>query len=310
MVRTDARAGQAQPRAREISAADFAPADWGLLAATALMWGSSFVWIEEGLESFPPALITLLRIALGAVTLAGFRQARARVDRKDLPRIALLGLVWMAAPFLLFPIAQQWIDSSLAGMINGAVPIFTAGIAAVIARAMPRPLQIVGLILGFIGVVGVGWPALDNAESTALGVLLVLLATLLYGIAINLAVPLQHRYGSLPVLFRAQVFAVAMTTIPGLLSVPDATFEATSLLAMVPLGALGTGVAFATMTTLVGRVGASRGSITVYFVPLVAVALGPLVRDETLEAISLVGMVVLLVGAYLASRGHEIADAD
>jgi drug/metabolite transporter (DMT)-like permease len=309
MVRTDARAGQAQP-VREISTAAFTPIDWGLLAATALMWGSSFVWIEEGLEAFPPALITLLRIALGAATLAGFPQARAKVDRKDLPRIALLGLVWMAAPFLLFPIAQQWIDSSLAGMINGAVPIFTAGIATLIAKAMPRPLQIVGLILGFIGVVGVGWPAIDNAESTALGVLLVLLATLLYGIAINLAVPLQHRYGSLPVLFRAQVFAVAMTMIPGLLSLSNASFESSSLLAMVPLGALGTGLAFVTMTTLVGRVGASRGSITVYFVPLVAVALGPLVRDETLEAISLVGMVVLLIGAYLASRGHEIADAD
>jgi drug/metabolite transporter (DMT)-like permease len=274
------------------------------------MWGSSFVWIEEGLEAFPPALITLLRIALGAATLAVFPRARAQVDRKDLPRIALMGLVWMAAPFLLFPIAQQWIDSSLAGMINGATPIFAAGIAAIIARAMPRPLQIIGLILGFIGVVGVGWPAFDNARSTALGVILVLLAAFLYGIAINLAVPLQHRYGSLPVLLRAQVFAVAMTAIPGLISLPDASFEQTSALAMVPLGALGTGLAFVFMTTLVGRVGPSRGSITVYFVPLVAVALGPLVRDENLEAISLVGMVVLLIGAYLASRGHEVAQAD
>jgi drug/metabolite transporter (DMT)-like permease len=305
MVHTGSRTKAPRAPAPDVSLGAFTGQDWALLAGTALMWGSSFVWIEEGLESFPPPLITFVRIALGAATLGVLPRARAQVDRQDIPQIALLGLVWMALPFLLFPIAQQWIDSSLAGMINGATPIFAAGIAALIARKMPGPRQVVGLLLGFVGVVAVSWPAVNNARSTALGVALVLIATILYGVAINLAVPLQHKYGSLPVLLRAQLFAMALTVVPALVSLSHTTFETSSALAMIPLGALGTGLAFVFMTTLVGRVGPSRGSITVYFVPLVAIALGPLLRDESLEVISLIGMVVLLYGAYLASRGQE-----
>jgi drug/metabolite transporter (DMT)-like permease len=167
---------------------------------------------------------------------------------------------------------------------------------------MPATGQMFGLTLGFAGVIVVGWPALDDARSTALGALLVTIATILYGIAINIAVPLQRRYGSLPVLLRAQLFALAATAIPGLIYLPSADFEASSVVAMIPLGMLGTGLAFVAMTTLVGRVGPSRGSITIYFVPLVAVALGPLLRDESVALISLVGMAMILVGAYLASR--------
>jgi drug/metabolite transporter (DMT)-like permease len=195
-------------------------------------------------------------------------------------------------------------------MINGATPIFATLLAAFLVRRLPSRLQICGLMLGFVGVVVVGWPALQGASSTALGAFLVLLATILYGVAINLAVPLQRRYGSLPVLLRAQLFALAFVAIPGLIALPDASFKVTSALAMLPLGVLGTGLAFVCMTTLVGRVGPSRGSITVYFVPLVAVALGPIVRDEKLELISLVGMVMVLVGAYLASRVSKLSPTE
>jgi drug/metabolite transporter (DMT)-like permease len=112
----------------------FAPRDWGLLAAVALMWGSSFLLIEIGLVDLEPAAVAWLRIVFGALTLGCVPGARRSVRRRDLPGIALLGLVWMAVPFLLFAVAQQSIASSLAGMINGAAPLFTAAVAAVWAR--------------------------------------------------------------------------------------------------------------------------------------------------------------------------------
>src|SRR3712207_4071152 len=96
----------------------FSSTDWLLLSGIALTWGSSFVWIEIGLEAFAPLAITLVRVLLGIAALVFFPKARAPVERGDLPAIALLGLLWMALPFVLFPIGQQWIDSSLAGMIN------------------------------------------------------------------------------------------------------------------------------------------------------------------------------------------------
>ncbi len=279
--------------------------DWALLVGTALLWGSSFVWIEEALEAFEPALITLIRIALGAATLVAFPRARAAVSRSDLPGLALLGLLWMAAPFLLFPIAQQWIDSSMAGMINGAVPIFATLVAAVVARRAPNPKQVVGLVIGFAGVLIVAWPAVRGADATGLGVALVLLATILYGLAINVAAPLQRRHGSLPVLLRAQLFALALSFIPGVLAIPDSTFQAASFLALLPLGCLGTGLAFVWMTTLVGRVGPARASVTVYFVPVVAIILGATLRHEAIALLALVGTAMVIAGAFLTSRKQE-----
>ena len=281
----------------------FSTGDWALLAGVALTWGSSFVWIEEGLEAFDPPVVTLLRLLFGTAALAAFPRARARVQRDDLPRVALLAVLWMAAPFLLFPVAQQWIDSSLAGMINGGVPIFAGAVAAVASRRLPAGKQIAGLLLGFAGVVVVSLPAVAGARATALGAALVLLATLSYGIAINVAVPLQQRYGSLPVLLRTQLFALAIVLVPGVAGLPGSSFAWPSLGAMVPLGCLGTGLAFVWMATLVGRVGAARGSVTIYFVPLVAVALGALVRDESIAMVSLAGTAMVLVGAFLTSRG-------
>ena len=283
----------------------FAVTDWLLLIATALMWGSSFVWIEIALETFSPAFIAFLRIAFGAATLALFPKARGKVDRSDLGAIATLGVLWMAAPFLLFPIAQQWIDSSLAGMINGGVPIFAGLVAAIWLRQRPSAKTILGIALGFAGVVAIGWPAVQDSSATGLGVALVLLATMFYGIALNIAVPLQRKYGALPVLLRVQLFALLFTLIPGLAGLSSSSFEWVSLAAMIPLGCLGTGLAFVAMTTLAGRVGAARGSVTIYFVPLVAIALGVLVRDETVALISLVGTLLVLAGAYITSRSQH-----
>ncbi|MGH2753665.1 MAG: DMT family transporter [Actinomycetota bacterium] len=306
MVRSDERSTRASAPAGSHSLDAFTSTDWLLLIGTALTWGSSFLWIEIALDAFEPTLIALLRVALGAGTLALFRPARTKVDRADLPAMALVGLFWMAAPFILFPVAQQWIDSSLAGMINGGVPIVAGVVSAILLRRFPPTKTVVGITIGFVGVVVVGWPAVQDSSSTALGAALVFLAIICYGIAINIAVPLQQRYGSLPVVLRAQVVALALTAIPGAFGASNSHFEWASLAAMIPLGCLGTGLAFVWLTTLIGRVGAARGSVTIYFVPLLAIALGVVLRDEDVSPISLVGVVLVLAGAFLASRTQTI----
>ena len=146
----------------------FGPQEWGLLTAIAAMWGSSFLFIEIGLEHLGPGVVAFGRVAVGALTLSLLRGSHRPVERGDLPRVALLGVVWMAAPLLLFPIGQQWIDSSLAGMINGAVPIFAAITAAILLRKAPGRRQLAGVAIGFAGVLAVLWPTARDAELTAL----------------------------------------------------------------------------------------------------------------------------------------------
>jgi drug/metabolite transporter (DMT)-like permease len=296
----------AQPRVRT---AAFTARDWGLLAAVALMWGSSFLLIEIGLDHLEPTAVTWLRILFGALTLGLLPAARGPVRRADRPGIAVLGLVWLAAPFTLFPLAQQSIASSLAGMVNGAAPLFTMLVATVWTRRLPTGRQVAGLVVGFAGVVAISWPAVQGATATALGAGLVLLATLFYGVAFNLAVPLEERNGALPVIWRAQLVALVIVTPPGVVGAADSTWAWSAVLAMVVLGALSTGLAFAFFTTLAGRVGAARGSVTVYFVPVVAILVGVLLAGESVAVVALVGTALVLLGAYLTSRREPVVAA-
>jgi drug/metabolite transporter (DMT)-like permease len=302
MVRPAEQVAERRAAPASINLDAFSTTDWLLLSAIATTWGSSFVWIDIALEAFAPTFITLVRVAFGTATLVFFRKARTPVERADMGSIVLLGIIWMAAPFLLFPIAQQWIDSSLAGMINGSMPIFAGVVAAILYRRWPPARTMLGIIVGFAGVVAVSWPALQGSRATVVGVLLVLAATACYGVAVNIAVPLQHRYGSLPVLLRAQLVALVVVLVPGIFGASDSSFDWASLAAMIPLGCLGTALAFVWMATLVGRVGAARGSITIYFVPVVAIVLGGAFRAESIAMISLVGTALVITGAFLASR--------
>jgi drug/metabolite transporter (DMT)-like permease len=272
------------------------------LAAIAAIWGSSFLLIEIGLRSFPPGVVTLARVALGTVTLALFARARLPVDREDWGRIALLGTVWMAVPLTLLPIAQQWIDSGVTGMINGSMPIFAAAWATYFLRRLPGWRQLLGIGVGFVGIVLVFIPELQASADTALGAFVALVAIVFYGLATNLAVPLQQKYGAAPVVLRAQLVALVLVLPLGLWQLPQATWSAESALAMVPLGALGTGLAIVLMATLAGRVGAPRASIAIYFLPVVAVGLGVLVLGESVAPIALAGVALVLVGAWIASR--------
>jgi drug/metabolite transporter (DMT)-like permease len=294
----------------------FGATEWLLLAAVALIWGTSFLFMAIGLEAFEPGVITLARVGLGALALALVPRARrTRVRREDLPRVALLGVVWLGVPLLLFPIAQQWIDSSVAGMINAAMPLTTAVWSVALLRRLPARTQAIGLVVGFVGVAAVSLPELPvgatatGTASTALGTGMVFFAIVLYGLAANLAVPLQQRYGALPVLLRAQLAALVVIAPFGLAGLPGSRWAWGPALAMVPLGVLGTGLAFVLMATLVGRVGGPRGSVAIYFVPLVAIAAGVAFRAEDVHVLALVGTALVLAGAWITSRREPVPPA-
>ncbi len=281
----------------------FGPLEWGLVSFLALTWGASFLFIDIALDSLSPGVITWLRAALGAAAVSLIPAARGPVDPQSWRQIVLLGFTWIAIPFTLFPVAQQWIDSSLAGILNAAMPLFAATIAAALLRRLPSRIHVAGLLLGFVGVVLVTLPSWGDEENAALGIVLVLLATVFYGFSVNIAVPLQQANGALPVVLRAQIVAAVATLPFALLGLGDSSFEPAGAVFM--LGVFGTGVALWVMASLVGRVGATRGGVAIYFIPIVAVILGVAFRDESIAPLAIVGMVVVLAGAYLASRREE-----
>ncbi|MFN8051817.1 MAG: DMT family transporter [Acidimicrobiales bacterium] len=280
----------------------FRASDWGLLGAVALTWGASFLFIRIGLDAFSPYLVAFLRISLGAVTLACVPAARGRIDRSDWGRVVLLAVIWMALPLTLFPLAEQHVNSALAGMLNGGMPILTAVVATALGLRRPGRVQIIGLAVGFAGVVLISADSFQIGGDQAFGVLLIFGALICYAFSANLAVPLQQRYGGPALMLRVEAVGAVLTAPMAAWGLRSSHFAWRPLLAVMVLGIVGTGAAFAVMASLLGRVGATRGSIVTYLMPPVSIVLGVVVRDDHIAWLSVVGMGVVLVGAVLVSR--------
>ncbi len=291
----------AAPRERP---AHFGAVEWGMTALIAGIWGTSFLFIRVGLESFGAGLVPLLRIAFGAMALGLVPGSRRPIARGDWPTVAFLGLVWMAIPFLLFSLAERTVPTAITGMINGAVPLSTAAVAALWHRRAPSATRSLALLLGVAGVAVIARSAARDANGTAdlTGVVMLLAGVVCYGVSANVALPLQRRYGALPVLLRVQLVALVASTPSGLMALRTATFSWAAMGAMFLLGAFGTGLAYAVASTLVGRTDATRGTIGVFLTPIVATLLGVLVRHEELPPGALVGAALVLAGAVLTSR--------
>ena len=279
----------------------FTPLDWGLFASIGAIWGSSFLFIAIGLDAFEPGLITWLRVLFGAATLWLVPASRTPIAREDRPRLVALSFLWVGVPFTLFPLAQQWITSGLTGLLNGSLPIFATAIGALMLHRLPGRPQTIGLVVGFAGVAAIAAPSLAEGSNEALGVVLVLTAVGCYGVAINIAAPLTQRYGSLPVMARMVGLGAIWTTPFGFVGLSGSSFSWGPLAAIVALGALGTGLAFVLMGRLVSRVGSSRASFATYLIPVVALVLGAVFLDETVRALSIVGIGLVIAGALLAS---------
>lgn len=279
--------------------------DWALFLSVAMIWGSSFLLIDLGLDDLTPGAVTLLRVGLGAATLLVLglrdRSGRTAIARQDWPRVVLLSIVWVAVPFTLFPLAQEHINSALTGLLNGATPIFAAVIATLFTGIRPRGAVLLGLVVGFAGVTILSLPSLGPDAGEAKGVFMVLAATVCYGLAMNLAAPLQRRYGAIalmtPILCLATLFLIPI----GLRDFDDNVWAAPSLVPVAALGVVGTGLAYWIMATLVGRVGPVRASFITYLIPVVSLILGVAVRGDRVAALALAGAAITTIGASLAS---------
>ena len=278
--------------------------DWVLLIVPGAIWGASFLFIAEGLEAMGPNGVTFTRILIGFLTLAAFPGSRRPIRRDDRLGVALVGLLWMAFPLSMFPYAERHVSSALTGMLNGAVPLFIAIVAAGMARRWPSRDIALGLAVGLAGGVLMGLPTLGQGRSTVFGVLLILAALVSYGFALNIARPVQQRNGALPVIWRAQALALVLTAPLGLPEVLRARWSPAPLFSLLALGALGTAVAYVLTVMAAGRVGATKASATAFLIPPVALVLGVLVRGEHVAGLSVLGGVVCLVGAWLMRRAQ------
>lgn len=273
--------------------------DWILVACPGIIWGTSFLFVAEGLRSIGPNGIAFAQITIGFLVLSLLPGGHKSVDGVAYLKIVLLGFLWFALRFTLFTTAQQSVSSAVTGMLNGSAPLFVAIVASFLAKKLPPGRVIVGIVVGMCGTAFIALPSLHGGKNSFFGILLVLTACCAYGFALNLARPLQQQFGALPVI-RRSLGAAAFFTLPlGALDLSKAHWALTPALCVISLGVFNTGIAFVLMTIAAGRVGATQASAATFLVPPIALALGVVIRHEQISPLHVIGSVICVTGAWM-----------
>ncbi len=281
--------------------------DWRLrFAALSLIWGFSFLLIKVGTQGYAPFQVTLGRLAFGTAVLA----VAMAVRREGLPRgartwlhLAVAGFLLNALPFSLFAFAELTIPSTLAGICNATSPLWGMALSLVALREdRPTRVRVVGLGLGFLGVLTVlgAWQGFHGLD--ARGTTLALLASLSYPVGwIYVRRTLAGSSASHLSLTGGQLLlaTVQLAVVTPLFTSAPSSLALGPLLAIAALGTLGTGLAVLIQYGIVAEVGPTTGQMVTYFVPVIAAAAGILLLGETLTWSTPVGAAVVLAGAAL-----------
>ncbi|MFJ2173631.1 DMT family transporter [Streptomyces sp. NPDC087851] len=281
--------------------------DWRIrFAALALIWGFSFLLIKVGTHGFAPFQVTFGRLFFGTAVLA----VAMAVRREGLPRsvrtwghLAVAAFLLNALPFSLFAYAELTIPSTLAGICNATSPLWGM-VLSLVALSEDRPTRrrVAGLGLGFLGVLTVlgAWQGFSGLDPT--GTAMALLASLSYPIGwIYVRRTLAGSSDSYLSLTGAQLFlaTLQLAVVTPLFTTLPTSFPVGPLLAVVVLGALGTGLAILLQYGIVAEVGPTTGQMVTYFIPVIATAAGVTLLGEQLSWNTPVGALIVLLGAAL-----------
>ena len=273
--------------------------------ALSLVWGSSFILMKEGARSLSGWQIGAVRIFSASLVFLPFAIVYIRkIPANKLPLVLLTGLLGNLFPAFLFGIAiQQEIESSLAGILNSLTPLFVIVIGALFFKKLVPAKKVIGVLIGFAGLVLL---SITKGPVTLSGLgftLLILLATLFYGLNVNLIT--AYLKGLNP--FHIASVSIAFLIVPtGLFllfhPVSFATTEMRySILAVVTLGIMGSSVATVLYYALIKRSGGLFASLVTYIIPIVAIFWG-LLAGETMGPVQIGCLGIILVGVFLANR--------
>lgn len=283
--------------------------DWLLFAVLGFLWGSSYVFIKIGVEAgLPPFTLVTLRLLVGVTLLAlVVLAARERLPSQPATygHLVVMSILSVALPFSLITWAEQHVDSALAAVVTGAVPLFVIPIAALLLPDEGLTAgRGVGLVVGFVGVVIlVGFDPATLTGGHLLAELALIGASVSYAGGAVYARRFVHGLRPMiPALFQVGFAAVIVGLVALTFERPtQIVLRPEAILAVVWLGLLGSGVAYLVFFRLLGRWGATRTSLVAYLLPVVGIVLGVAVLHEAADARLLVGTVLIIGGIALVN---------
>ncbi|MEU8657610.1 DMT family transporter [Actinoplanes philippinensis] len=284
---------------------------WSLFVLVSFLWGIPYLLIKVAIEDLSPVLVVAGRTAIAAAVLIPFALMRGTLTalRGRIRAVALISAVHIIGPFLLITYGEQHITSSLTGILIAVEPVV---IALLMARAEPlTPGRVLGLALGFAGVVVLVGLDLGGDRYGLLGAAMVLTAAVSYAVATMLV---QRRAADVPpeaLTVGTTVITTVVLAPAALLNLPAGPVSARSWGALAVLGVLCTAVALLAFYRLIALAGPNRAGLITYFNPVVAVLLGVALLNEPIGAGTIGGFALVVAGCWFSTRpaGSQAADS-
>jgi drug/metabolite transporter (DMT)-like permease len=275
--------------------------------ALGTVWGCSFIFIELGLEFLTPFGVAFIRCALGAITLLIFTKIRKvdlPKDRKIWQKLWVVAMLLNVIPGVLFAFAQQYVTSVLASIINAGTPLMTLVFMLIVFREEKlKPEQIIGLLIGALGVLTVVGVWKDLGDNQLVGVIALLIAISCYGASYPYStrnvIPLKLKPEALAT---GQLIMAAVTLLPFFIinGISNDFYRPQSVIAMLCLGIFGSGFAYIWNFAITAAAGSAIASTVTYLTPVVAVIVGFLYLGEVIVWHEIVGALIVIVGALLS----------
>jgi drug/metabolite transporter (DMT)-like permease len=277
--------------------------------ALGFVWGCSFIFIKLGLEFLTPFGVAFGRCALGALTLlawAKYKGIALPKSKRVLFHLWVVSLLLNVIPGVFFALAQTEVTSVLAGIINAVTPLMTLIAIMVVTRdEKPKLYQVVGILIGFTGVLTVlgAWKGLGDNPLWA--ILILLAAVTCYGFSF----PYSRRF-VLPHKLAPESIAAGQVTLGALTLLPffiyngieKYEYQTAPVLAMLALGVFGSGFAYIWNFKVMAIAGSAIASSVTYLTPVVAVIVGVIFLQESIYWYEPVGALIVLLGAAIGQN--------
>ena len=284
------------------------PTDLAALAAalaTVVAWGSAFVGIRAAGKELSPGSIALGRLLVSFTLLGGVALVRREPlpGRRDLLAIAAYGVLWLGVYSVSLNAAERRVDAGTAAMLINAGPILIAVLAGVFLREGFPPWLFAGAAVAFAGCVLIGVGNAQTSSRSGVGIVLLVLAAVVYASAVVIQKPVLARVSP----FQVTWLGCAAATIACLPLAPrfasDVSGAGASALAWTAyLGLVPTTLGFLTWGFALRRMSAGRLASIAYLIPVAAVLLAWAVLDESPPGLAIAGGALCLAGVWLARR--------
>jgi drug/metabolite transporter (DMT)-like permease len=284
------------------------PNDLGELLTLAALWGASFLFMRMGAAEFGPVALSAVRVIGATCFLLPLLHARGQIGalREHWRAIFIVGISNSALPFLLFSYAALAITAGLSSIFNAASPLFGAVIAWWWLKDKLTPSRMLGLAIGFAGVLWLAWSNVNQGAGFKPGgsgwaVVACVAASLLYGVSANYTKRYLKGVAPLAVAAGSQLSASLFLVLPALWWWPQANPTGTAWLAALALALACTGLAYILYFRLIANIGPANAIAVTFLIPAFAVLWGWLFLHEGVTWVMALGCGVIIIGTLLAT---------